>query len=142
MMPDTDLIDQEPSENELESSNFSIKPRQSFSKLRRELSEDELRSPAVQRLLLEEVERLERQVSELTTYKEKYYVMDKRTAILEQKVKKSIASEVIFGVCLCVGAAALGFAPAVWNNQPIGYIAIVFGLILIAGGTVSRLVQR
>jgi hypothetical protein len=99
-------------------------------------------SPAVQRLLLDEIDRLEREAFELSGYRDRFYEMDKCKAVLEQRVNQSIASEIIFGVCLCVGAAALGYAPAVWNNQPSGYISIAFGLILIIGGIVSRLVKR
>src|SRR2546421_8204425 len=123
-MTDTELLDQEPDESESKGPNISIKTRQPFAKLRRELSEEELTSPAVQRLLLDDLERLDREVSELTTYRERFHAMDKRAAILEQSIKKSLASEIIFGVCLCVGAAALGYAPAVWSNQPSGYISI------------------
>jgi hypothetical protein len=142
MTDDIEPIDQEPEETDLLPHTVSIKTRQSFSKLRRELTEDELASAAVQRLLLDEIERLEREVVELSHYRKGFYEKDKQSAILEQRVNKTLASEMIFGVCLCVGAAALGYAPAVWNNQPSGYISIAFGLILIIGGAISRLVQR
>jgi hypothetical protein len=141
-MTDNESLDREPDKAESDSLPVVIKTRQPFARLRRELSEEELGSAAVQRLLLDEVERLERQVIELKSYEDHYHALDKRAAILEQHVKKSLASEIIFGVCLCVGAAAVGYAPAVWNHQPSGYLSIVFGLILIIGGTISRLVQR
>ena len=41
------------------------KGRQSLSKVRRELSDEELTSPAVQKMLIEEVERLELECAEL-----------------------------------------------------------------------------
>lgn len=141
-MKDGEPLDQEVDEIDAAGTTVSIKSRPSFAKLRRELSEEELSSPAVQRLLLDDIERLERQAFELTNYRNRFYETDKRTAVLEQRVKKSVASEIVFGVCLCVGAAALGYAPYVWNNQPSGYVSIAFGLVLIIGGIVSRLVQR
>ena len=142
LMHEIEPSDQEPHESEADPSSLSIKSRKSFSKLRRELSDDELSSPAVQRLLLDEIDRLDRQVSELESYRRGFYETEKRAAVLEQKVNRTRASEVMFAVCLCVGAAALGYAPAVWKSQPSGYIAIAFGLVLITGSTVSRLLRR
>lgn len=141
-MTDTEPTVQETTEIETSGPPISIKTRQPFARVRRELSEEELTSPAVQRLLLDEVERLERQINELASYRELYHELDKRAAVLEQNAKKSLASEIIFGVCLCIGAAALGYAPAVWSSQPTGYLSLAFGLILIICGVVSRLVQR
>jgi hypothetical protein len=141
-MSDNEQLDQEPEETKSTKSLVSPKTRKSFSKVRRELTEEELSSTAVQRLLLEDIERLEEEKIELLTYREQYYQVDKKAAVLDQIAKKSIASDIVFAVCLCVGAAALGYAPSVWNAQPSGYIAIAFGLILIICGIVSRLVQR
>ncbi len=141
-MDDSEHFDQEPPDTQVQKTSVAIKTRPSFSKLRRELSDDELSSPAVQRLLLDEIERLDRQVSELESYRKGFYDMGKRTAVLEQKVNRRVASEIMFAVCLCVGAAAMGYAPAVWNHQPSGYLSIAFGAVLIFGGAISRLVQR
>lgn len=141
-MTDTGPPEHEPDDAISTGPPIAIKTRRPFTRLRRELSEEELTSTAVQRLLLDEVERLEGQVIELASYKDHYHALDKKSAVLEQSLKKSKASEIIFGICLCVGAAALGYAPSLWNHQPSGYISIAFGLILIIGGAVSRLVQR
>ncbi|MDQ2975980.1 MAG: hypothetical protein M3R69_11300 [Acidobacteriota bacterium] len=141
-MNEFDPFDQEPQQIETSLPAVSIKERRSFSKLRRELSDDELLSPAIQRMLLDEIERLDKQVSGLENYRKGFYESDKRAAVLEQKVNRSLSSELIFGVCLCVGAASLGYAPAVWKSQPSGYLAIAFGVILIIGGTLSRLMRR
>jgi phosphotransacetylase len=118
------------------------KGRRAFINVRRELSDDELLSPAVQRMLIDDIERLEKEKFELSEYCEKFYEADKRSAILEEKVKSSVSQEVIFSVCLTVGSAALGYAPSVWASQPTGYISIVFGVVLIIGGIASKVVKR
>jgi hypothetical protein len=130
--------DQEP-ETKAASTMPALKGRQSLSRVRRELSEDELASPAVQRLLIEEIERLEHESIELKEYRDHFHEADKRAAILEEKSKRSIAGEIIFGTCLSAGAAALGYAPAVWKHPPTGPVAIVFGLVLIITGIISRI---
>lgn len=141
-MHDTEAADQEPREDSHSSVVLTAKSRRPFAKLRRELSDEELLSPAVQRLLLDEIEKLDRQVIQLEEYRNKFHEVDKRQAVLEQRIKRSISSDVIFGVCLCVGAAALGYAPSVWSHQPSGYLSIAIGSILIFGGIVSKLIQR
>lgn len=138
----TEQPDQEPQPSEGTTAVVAPKGRQSLARIRRELSEEELSSPAVQRMLVEELERLERQVIELSEYRERFHLMDKRASILEEKAKHSLAGEIIFGACLSVGAAALGYAPALWTHQPSGWIAVAFGSFLVIAGIVSRAVQR
>ena len=58
------------------------KGRQALSKVRRELSEEEMSSPAVQRMLLDELERLEMEASELREFKDKFHTTDKDAAVL------------------------------------------------------------
>ena len=107
-MDQGDRPDQEPGSTEaLESSTSAPKSRQSLSKLRRELSEEELASPAVQRLLIEDLERLERQNAELQDYRVNFHERDKRVGVLEEKIKKSLAGEIVFGVMITVGIVNL-----------------------------------
>jgi len=141
-MVDVDNSDSEPEDTGIDVPISHSKGRRAFTNIRRELSDEELSSPAIQRVLIDDIERLENEKFELTEYRDKYYGADKKSAILEEKVKSATAQEIIFGVCLTVGAAALGYAPAVWSSQPSGWISIVFGITLIIGGIVSKLVKR
>ncbi len=115
--------------------------RRSFSKLRRELDEEELNTTAVQKLLIDEIERLERENVDLLDYRDKFYQSDKSKAVLEQKLKINISQEIIAGGCMTVGAASLGYAPALWASQPAGWIAIAFGGVLILGGIAAKAVK-
>lgn len=54
------------------------KVHRAYSKVRRELSEDELVTPGAQRLLLDELDRLQRQVDELAAYRTQFHEADKR----------------------------------------------------------------
>ncbi|GFO60835.1 hypothetical protein GMST_31600 [Geomonas silvestris] len=141
-MAENETPDQEP---EFASDTLHLTPskgRRAFVNVRRELSDEELSSPALQRVLIDDIERLEKEKFELTEYMEKYHEADKKAAVLEEKVKKSLSQDLIFGVSLTLGAAALGYAPAVWSAQPTGWITICFGLILIGGGIASRVVKQ
>ena len=141
-MADKDNADQEPEATKEAASSYVPKGRRSFAKMRRELSEEELSTPAVQKLLIDETERLETENRTLAEFRDNYHRADKRVAILEEERKKSVAQEIIFGVCLAVGAAALGYAPSVWSEQPTGWIFLVFGFILIICGIASKVVKR
>lgn len=119
------------------------KGRKAFGKLRRELSDEELSSPAVQRLLLDEIERLEKDNGKLVEYQDLYHEADKKGAVLSEKLKSNIAQDVIFGVCLTIGAALLGLAPSIWSpDKPHGWISIALGVVLIVGGIASKVVKR
>src|SRR4051812_39755355 len=80
------------------------KGRKALSRLKRELSEDELSSTGVQKMLLEEIERIEEDRARLTEYRDKFYASDKEVAILKQQAKQSLAGEMVFGACLTVGS--------------------------------------
>ena len=141
------MVDQEPTEEPREDrSGVEVKPavkgRQSLSRIRRELSDEELSSPAIQRMLVDEIERLERDNAGLCDFRDQFHSMDKRAALLEERSKKSLSGEIIFGVCLTIGAAAIGYAPAAWSSHPSGWLSLIFGGFLVAGGIASRMVQR
>ncbi len=135
----TEEATEEPASGELKG---VPKGRQSFSKVRRELSDEELSSPAVQRMLIDEIERLERDNTRLGGFQDRFHGADRRVGILEEKLQQSHSGEIIFGVCLTVGAAAMGYAPAAWSNQPDGWLSLAFGVLLVAGGIASRVVHR
>ena len=123
------------------------KGRRAFTNLRRELTDDELSSTSVQRMLIDDIDRLEKEKFDLKEYQSRFHVSDKKASILQEQLdsslKSSVSQEIIFGVCLTVGAAAMGYAPVVWDeNKPTGELAITFGVILIIAGIVSKVVKR
>lgn len=141
-MDDKEKFDQEPDDVSDEITHPITKSRRSLSRIRRELSEEELSSPAAQRLLIDEIERLDEERADLIDYRDRFYATERRAAILEEKTKTTIASDIIFGTCLTVGAASIGYAPAAWEQQPTGWIFIILGSLLIVGGMIARGVKR
>ena len=96
------------------------KGRRAFTNLRRELSDEELSSPAVQRMLIDEIERIEQDNMKLRGLQDAYYRAERNSAILEEKLKNNLGQEVIFGVCLTVGAALISLSPFLWEPEPQG----------------------
>ncbi|UOK40084.1 hypothetical protein MJP36_09645 [Pseudomonas palleroniana] len=138
-----DQADIEPNpsnENSLEVSKSS-QQRKSFSKLRRELSDDELLSPAVQRLLIDEIERLEKVTTDLSYFKDEFHKSDKKAGVLEERFKTKISVELIHFASLSAGAALLGFAPAIWVNQPTATVLAIAGGLLVLVGILAKVVK-
>ena len=117
------------------------KTRKALSRVNRELSEEDLATPGVQKMLIEELERAEEENNELRTFREKFYVADKELAVSKQRMKGWSSMEIISTGCIAVGAAALVYVPEAWKSQPNGWIALVFGAVLTVVGIVAKAVR-
>lgn len=120
--------------------------RQAFRGLRRQLTDEELANPGVQKILLDDLERVETECAELMKVEERYHQAEKRAAILEERLKSDRAIEIFFGVGTALGGAIIGLAPYFWElfkpNHVPGYIAFGIGILIMAGATVGRMVKR
>jgi hypothetical protein len=105
--------------------------RKSLSNIRRELTDKELAAPAVQRMLVGEIDRLDEERESLLPFRERYYSHCEKVAVLEEKFKTKISIEIIHVGLLTVGSAALGLAPNVWSTQPLAALIVAFGVILV-----------
>ena len=133
------------------SNRSSSVPSSPYSNLRREITEEDLKSPAVQRILLGEVDKLEgkalgledklkaktQEFSELQTL---YHQKDKEKSILDEKLKKSKSQEILYSFCLAAGSVVIGFAKTVWDKG-FGEIFLGLGMFLIIGGIITKAIQ-
>src|SRR4051794_275993 len=86
------------------------KSRRALSRLKRELTEEELATSGVQKMLLEEIERVQEEVNELRLLQAQYHTADKAVAVLTEKLRTKLGAEIISAACLTVGAAAIGYS--------------------------------
>ena len=114
------------------------KARRAFSRVRRELTEEEIAHPAVHRLILDEVDQLEQEVTELTDFRDRYYETDRGRAVLDEKLRQKKSGEVLQDAALGVGFLFIGLAPSAWTLQPYGYLTVAGGVILIFGALVAK----
>lgn len=144
LMNDTKSSDQEPEVKEADKDKVieAPKERRAFTKVRRELSEEELSSPAAHRLLLDDLDRLEQQVVELSEFRERFHKTDKDKAVLKERIRTSIAFEIISCVCLTIGAALIGLTPFLWNTKPLGHFSLLVGGILIICSIIAKAVKK
>ena len=116
--------------------------RRSFQNLRRELTDEELSSPAVQRMLLDEIERLDSECGDVRTLREKFHISDKKVGILEERFKTKVAIEIIHVACISLAGAALGYAASNWATQhTVSIIALVFGGVLLVAGLAAKVIK-
>jgi hypothetical protein len=108
----------------------------------RQLTDEELRNPGVQKLLLDNLETAETRCAELSAYADRYYDADKRVAVLLEKLNLDRTTEVAFGVGVGLGSAIMGLSPLFWKTQPGGALVLVLGTLLVAGGIAARVVRR
>lgn len=138
-------IDKEQSDSQSEKfsdkGNESPKSRKAFSKLRRELSDDELNSPAVQKLLLDNLDQLENTNFELEIFEDKFHAVDKEKAVLEEKLKSTQSSEILYTFTLTIGAAIIGLSPTFWTTG-FGWLVVIVGFLLVLGGLISKFANR
>lgn len=137
----------EPADQELADQgaiNLAEKPkgRRALSRMRRELTEEELGNPAVQKLMMDDLDRLESEISELKRFREKYHEVDKKCDVMTEKLKPRIQADIFFCGFISVGSILVGLAPAVWDNLLAGIASAVLGLILVAGGIASKVVLK
>ena len=136
---DTNL-DQEDENTGSEYRSSRSKALQAFRRIPRELTEEELANPAVQKLLVGNLDRLETEKEEYRLYMERFHEADKKVAVLEEKGKTKLALEILSGTCLTCGGLAIGQINALWP-QPLGWIAVVLGLVLLGGGIYAKKVK-
>lgn len=114
--------------------------RPAFRDLRRQLSEEDLRSPGIQKILLDDLERAEETCEILNAYVERFHDADKRAAVFEEKLRPQNAIEIMFAVGLALGGAIVGLAPVFWDIANLrGQIALGIGVCLIIGAIIGRI---
>lgn len=115
-------------------------PTDPYANVRRELSEEELTSPAVQRLLLSDHDRVERECERLKSFEEKYHECDKQVAILKEKLRISTASEILYTCCISFGSILSGISGIYWDNK--GWLLLIIGVAMVIGGVIYKIVRK
>src|SRR5438046_1823242 len=91
-------------------------PRGFLAVARRNLTEEELASPAVQRFLIAEIERLDQLCTDQESFVGRFHDQRVQIASLTEQSRRSRWNEILFALCLSIGSAGIGAAP--------GYFAI------------------
>ncbi|HAU4905264.1 TPA: hypothetical protein F3P23_00540 [Aeromonas hydrophila] len=137
-----DIEPQEPTTDSPQVDTKKASARRSFSKLRRELNDEELTSPAIQKMLIDEIERLEEERVTLNSFRDKFHTSDKEASVLKEQFKSKKALDIFHTGNITVGAAILGYTPSIWaSQQPSALIFTILGCVLIVVGLIAKAVK-
>ena len=118
------------------------KTRQAYSKVRRELNEEEMLTPAVHRLLVNDIDRLEEEVGDLRHFRDDFYKCAEERAVLKGARNQQLAVQIVKDVCFATGGWLTGMSQGLWNNPPYGTVVLLTGFALIICGIVCRIVEK
>ncbi len=107
----------------------------------RELSEEELKSPVVQKTLLDEIDRLDTELEEAKVYKKQFHQVDKREALLREKFNDHRGYEKAYTSLVTGGGVILGFISSIWENQPTAGVFLVVGSLALIAGIIMKAIR-
>lgn len=135
-------IDEEGEEPAVSTSLPATKGRRSFTQVKREMTEKELSSSGAQKLLLDDIDRLENALQAAHEFREKFHEKDKLAAVQEEKLASKAKNELLYDGCLVAGSVLLGFAPNVWSDGQVGVYLLLTGAILVGTAIYTHWVRR
>lgn len=116
--------------------------RQVFGRVRRELADDELAHPGVQRLLLSMLERAEDEADALRAAKEQYWAAKAECDVLKERLKPRLILDLLLGVMTVVGGVMLGSASSLWASKPYGWVSLALGSVFVLAPMLGRWVRQ
>ena len=111
---------------------------------RRNLSEDEISSPAARRFLIAEMERLNSQIFDLRITEKKYNDLRVQLEGLKGASSNSKRNEILSFICLSVGSMIFGAIPSFIIVKAFSGVSTVFiaaAVILVVGGIAARVIK-
>ena len=123
---------------EPEKEGATITPKQdvAYSEILRNLSEADLKSLAVVKLIINERDRLLTENSDLKNMNQKYHDSDKENGILKNKLTTFTAFDVISTVTIAIGTLLAGYA-----YNPFNQLILFSGIVLIIIGIGAKTIK-
>jgi hypothetical protein len=92
-------------------------------------------------MLLDEVERLERENAELFGYRERYHEADKTSAILREQQKTNLSADIVFTAAITLGGVLLGLLQSV-SNPTTSRELLGLGVLMVVVGIAAKFIRR
>ena len=104
------------------------------------LSEEELKSPAVLKMVISENENKEKEIKHLKEIEEKFHECDKNLAINQEKLKLKTSLEIFTDLVYTIGGLILAISTTDFQSgfKIHNIIFIVIGLVLIIGTAIAK----
>ena len=115
--------------------------RQSFGKVRRELTEDELGSSGVQKMMLDELDRMDGTEAELKVVSQKFYETQSSLAVAQEKLKTHHAFDVLSTGTVAIGSLIFGAAFNAVGDNKLFWTLILVGVVLVVVGIAAKVLR-
>lgn len=119
-----------------EGATISPKPNSAYDLISRNLTEQDLKNPAVVRMIINERDRLQIENTQMKNLQEKCYIAETRSKVLEEKMKTFTAFEI-----LSTGTIGAGFLFAGVAFNPFNWIYLFIGILLVIVGIVAKTIK-
>ena len=119
-------------------------PRRFLGLARRDLSEDELATPAARRFLIAEIERLDTECDALRLSASELVEFKVANATLAEAQKKAKWNEILSFACSTLGAVGIGAAPSYFSVatlQPTAWTILVGSALLVIIAVLSKVIR-
>ena len=130
-------------ETEEGAKKFPVDPNKAidfYPSIARTLSEDDLKSPAVVKMLISQNESNSKELSRLSEIRDKYYECDKKLSVALEKVKQKTSTEIFSDFTYSIGGVLLAISTLDFSNgvKLNNWIFLAIGLVLILGAALSK----
>lgn len=125
-------------EIEPESSHTPENPairKKALSKVKRELSDEELTQSGVQKLLIQQTESLEDELKETKEYISKYHLLFSENSVLKEKINGSTNYEILHNFVLSMGGVLLGISGSFYNIEKSNWLFFLIPGAILSFGT-------
>ena len=116
-------------------------PRSHLDRVRRALLDEELTSPAAVRFLIADNDRLQERTTELDATVKDFNDLRVKCAGLEEKTKKSTATEILVTTAVAVGGFGLGQGQrliGIVEVRDVGFVIMIGCALLIVAGLIAK----
>jgi hypothetical protein len=115
-------------------------PASPWANIKRDLTNTDLKHPAVQRLLLSENDKLEHRVFKLEPFVDNFHILDKECSILRERLTNYSKFDLIYSLCITIGSGMAGLSPNFWETS--GYVLLIFGVLLTLLGFAIKIFKK
>lgn len=145
-------IDEEPPKQSFQTDEYvessvnpdSIKQGGAFSKLKRELQEEDLSNRGTQILILNELDKYEACKKQLEQYRDKFHAADKDNAVLSARISSSTFFEITNSALLTIGSILVGLTPLLKDGKPysLTWIILSIGIVALVGSIATKFLNK
>ncbi|NDW02417.1 hypothetical protein [Salipiger sp. PrR002] len=115
--------------------------RRSLGKVRRELTDEELGSSGVQKMLLDDLDRLEGAEIDLKSTLDKFHQANTSLQVANDRLKTHNAFEILSTGTIAIGSVLIGAAFNWKDDNILLWLMIILGVALIIIGVVAKRVR-